>query len=110
MGREKNERKDERIGSCDSKLIIVCTFKFEVSTGWTSLVLRLSDNYELGQRRLVTLLHARRCANHAIHDRFNPVLPAESADLILRIRAKLYVRTDVIRNVSSIINESRYVQ
>ena len=36
------------------------------------------------QRRLVTLLHARRCANRAIHGRFNPVQPAESADHNLR--------------------------
>ena len=47
------------------------------------------------QRRLVILLHARRCANHAIHGRFNPVQPAESADHNLRTS----IRTDVIRNV-----------
>ena len=32
------------------------------------------------ERRLVTLLHARHCANHAIHGCFNPVQPTESAD------------------------------
>ena len=56
------------------------------------------------QRRLVTLLHARRCANHAIHGRFNPVQPAESADHDLRTsKALKLVRTDVIKNVRSII-------
>ena len=54
----------------------------------------------LTQRRLVTLftlLHARRCANHAIHGRFNPVQPAESADH--NLRTSKTIRTDVIRNV-----------
>ena len=46
------------------------------------------------QRRLVTLLHARRCANHAIHGRFNPVQPAESADHNLRTSKTIH--TDVI--------------
>ena len=57
------------------------------------------------QTRLVTLLYARRCANHAIHGRFNPVQPAESADHNLRTRkGSTY---DVIRNVRSIIIQYR---
>ena len=54
----------------------------------------------LYQRRLVTLLHARRCANRAIHGRFNPVQPAESADH--NLRTSTTIPTDVIRNVPSI--------
>ena len=47
----------------------------------------------VGQRRLVILLHARRCANNAIHGRFNPVQPAESADHNLRTsKASTYWR------------------
>ena len=32
-----------------------------------------TDKLTYDQRRLVTLLHARCCANHAIHGRFNPL-------------------------------------
>ena len=57
------------------------------------------------QRRLVILLHARRCANHSIHGRFNP---AESADHYLRTsRVKLYVLTSsrmcVRNNVTNLL-------
>ena len=54
----------------------------------------------LAQRRLVTLLHARCCTNRAIHGRFNPVQPAESADH--NLRTSTTIPTDVIRNVPSI--------
>ena len=36
--------------------------------------------------------HARRCANHAIHGRFNPVNPL-SQQIKIYVRAKLYVLT-----------------
>ena len=52
-----------------------------------------------GTGRLVILLHAWRCANHAIHGRFNPVQPTDSADHDLRTSKT--IRTDVIRNVRS---------
>ena len=52
----------------------------------------------LVQRRLVILLHARRCANHAIHGRFNPL----SQQIVIYVRSKA-IRTDVIRNVRSIM-------
>ena len=50
---------------------------------------------------MVALLHARHCANHAIHGRFNPVQPAVSADNNLHTSKTIH--TDVIRNVCSII-------
>ena len=68
-----------------------------------TLVTQNSSEHIMGsrQRRLVTLFHARRCANHAIHGHFNPVQPAESADH--NLRTSKTIRTDVIRNVRLVI-------
>ena len=64
---------------------------------WWSFMCVVTTYLCTNQRRLVILLHARRCANHAIHGRFNPVQPAESADH--NLRTSKAIRTDVIRNV-----------
>ena len=57
---------------------ICCTFRCSIS------VLSVTRP----QRRLVTLLHARHCASHAIHGRFNPVQPAKSPDHNLHMSKK----------------------